>query len=734
MLEIERDLKKEDKVEDTDDPTDQPTAAPSDSTQSPTLGPTTSTPTEEDPERSLEPSASTKDPKESPEPSASKAQENSTQSDAPTMNTTQLDSIQVTSPKELVEVGLLPFSILIHGSISAEDEFEIRDELQDYLLASFLEEQVEVMADSVVLEMVQMVESYIPLLEADEDDNENRNRKRSLSNIRQREGYPLGRHLQAASSVSTASTLVEYQASSILSLDQQQQNDIIDNGLPTLEQRQIESLENTQDLQRHFLKLFALEQLEAGDIDAHAENSDLQEPVVLMEVQIAERPSKSLDSKETWEAIELIMDSSSTADSIDDLSDILDYYGVYENKSDIKDESRPSIWKIAVGAGCAFMILAGSVGVCFVRRKRKYHLDNKIGKETSSGEVIILQHVIERTNDTDGSDKHHESITAEQTNENRIISESKNIENPSVPKGNVDSEVKATTAEGRSSKKSSFTFSPFSFLRKSQKQENDEQHGDNDNDEAKSNLYDSHDDDSMMGYSLTSLSRDRIKGEGRHNDSHSVEDVSVASSKPDMRNSTFASIFSILQNNDESKSVSDGNGQLNEQNNQPQSLLGNDTMPSEQEESILTSDTFETGDGEGASDCDDAGSRKEGYMQSFISAFASEGITNDDSKHHAQDEFTMSQDNKPSVPSEEVQSASVLIHRRDIEPNPEVAMIQNNVSDDFSDAPSDERKNGRSTAMPSRYSADHARYPDAIRNSRVLDNDPAVLKYLVKDT
>jgi hypothetical protein len=739
----ERNLQKEDKFVETENPTDYPSAAPS-------YSPSTTSPTE-------------------------------------------LSSAQPSSAKIFVEVRLLPFSVLIHGSLSIEDESEIRKELQNYLLDSFLEEQklqVEVTTDSIGLEMVQMVESYIPL-EADEGDSEsngkNLNRSRLLSHIRRRNGHQLGRRLQSASSTSTVSTLVEYQASAILRFEQQQKEDAINNELPALQERQIEALENTGDLQGHFLKWFALKQPVDAGVNAHAEDSknkdknhSRQDPVVLMAVQIAERPYKLLNWKETWKEIESIHGSKANLEietgdeSRPSSSDTLDQSASFTNSG---NNETKSTWKVTVGIGCA-LILVGLGGIFLVWRKKKLIFSK--GKKSLSGEVV--DHFIEITNDDDGSDEHLESITKEQNGEknngmtecnatitsNNTSFESSTTGNPTVSqsvKGDVnDSAIPVTdnthgfqaTAEGRSSSKSSFAFSPISFLQnsfkgKSQQQEKDQQQHDDDNDNeeldsvvAKLNLYNANDDDSMMGYSLTSLNRDRNNNAGQQDDSNSVEDldaISVASSESDTCNPVFAGIHKILDHDNKSNNLVqytaqtalDEKSRWNDHQDRSRSLLGDGAINDEQGEYLMMSNTFETEDAEGASTYKDDGSRKED-MSSVVSTFSSDEIIND-LKYYGKDEIMMTPNKMMSMPSKEVRGSSLILPVRNIVTNSEGAMIENaHVTDDASDAPSDERKNDRSAALPSEFGADHARYTDAVRNSKLLDNDPAVLGYLVKNT
>ena len=153
----------------------------------------------------------------------------------------------------------------------------------------------------------------------------------------------------------------------------------------------------------------------------------------------------------------------------------------------------------------------------------------------------------------------------------------------------------------------------------------------------------------------------------------------------------------------------------NDHQDRSRSLLGDGAINNEQGEDLMMSNSFETEDAEDASTCKDEESRKEdmsSVVSSVVSAFSYDGIIPNDLKYNGKDEIMMTPNAMMPVPM--IKKAHVV--------------------DDVSDAPSDERNNDRSAVFSSEFSADHTRYTDAVRNSKLLDNDPAVLGYLVKNT
>jgi len=696
---------------------------------------------------------------DTPTQSPSQLTTDSPVTESPTESPTDSESSQPSATKQIVEDQLLSFSVTIHGSLSTEDEFHIRELLQDYLLNTFLEqEQVDVKTDSIVLEMVQMVESYIPLAETNVDNEEQNGNERSR-NL----GHQVQRHLLSASSTSTTSTRIEYQTSAIFLFEQEDKKDEINNALVMFQFTQIEALENTGKLQGYFLEWFASEQQLDQGLDVQTEDSQSEvDPVVLMAIEITERPPKFLDSKETWEAIESILDSSNTTDTIDTSSGIEDVSIVKEKEtngeektgdsarpvsplfpeesdsaSNNSNEERTSIWKIAVGIGCALMILVGFVVIFFVWRKKKRQYDSKFvffskGKKLSPVENRN-DHPAEITNDVE---------SVEHPKQNDAVNASKDPESSNDGVMDVANSSGATAnnnavVEEVSSKKSSFAFSPISLLRNSFKNKNQQLNGNRDdsNDvdsvEARMKLNDGtpNDDDSMMGYSLTSLNRDR-NNERRQQD-YSVEDLdtmSAASSEPDGYNPVFAGIHKYV-----AQTSMDGEGRRNDQEHRPRSLLGDDTVEFEQEESLMMPNILDSGKLDNVVTNEDAKFRQEEDIEAVALVSKSDGVIADDSKYYGQDEIMMTTKVKKSALTEKISSDSCIPPMQSIQNNSN-GMVTNGVeTDGASDAPSDERDHGPSIALPFQHSAGGTQSADAIRNSKVLDNDPAVLEYLVGD-
>ena len=698
----------------------------------------------------------------------------------PTVFPTESSSVENSSEKQSIEYQVLPFSVRVHGSLSTDEVLSIQAELQDYLLQAFLEEQkqqVEISTDSIELTMIQWVESYIPD-EADEGDNEsnvvNLNGNRSLSHSQRRDERQRGRDLQSALTASTVSTLVKYETRAFLLFKQEEDDDVIVELYPVVQEIQIKALENTTNLQRYFLDLFASEKLIDSGVDA-----GLQDPVVLMEVQIDERPSKSLNSEETWKEIESILDPSTNSDASvitengnvakGDIEieygvkdDIENKNGVNSNTSDqSSNRSNDKIpkWQLAVYIVCAVLVLIGICGITSVTRKKKK--GHKRMSEFSKGNgSLSVNNVIKVTNDIDkldeqnGENNHGSTESNTVSTGNNISFESSNTgystasknfkDDTNDPEISVPGNVEDSPAnmEKHSSKNSS---SFMSFLQKSFKRKEEEQEADQQDDEgeidsfgAKLNSYNvtsNDDDDSMMGYSLTSLNRIRYNEQGQQDESlEDLESMSVASSVSDgYNNQVFAGVEKILEQDRNFNNLNQYTAKtaLNNQQDPSRSLLGDITIDSSHGESVSKADTFETEDVEVVSISKDDGSIH-GDVQSVASAFSSSGIAVNTTKYYGQDEIMMSEMRTTPASSKEFHSVSPILSMRNTETNSINAMIQNArvVDDVASDAPSDERN---SAATPSQHTIDHFQHPDAIRNSRLVDNDPAVLTYLVKD-
>eukprot|EP00533_Pseudo-nitzschia_delicatissima_P005107 CAMPEP_0116095214 /NCGR_PEP_ID=MMETSP0327-20121206/9545_1 /TAXON_ID=44447 /ORGANISM="Pseudo-nitzschia delicatissima, Strain B596" /LENGTH=758 /DNA_ID=CAMNT_0003586869 /DNA_START=21 /DNA_END=2297 /DNA_ORIENTATION=- len=674
-------------------------------------------------------------------------EENGTEAvtESPITNSTQPPTTEETEApvKQFVEFQLLPFTIEIHGSLSADDLLGIRDDLQGYLLHALfeqdVEEEVQVKTDSIEIIMTDIVESVIPLAEEEEgevkgeevkgeevkgeevkseevkadekDDKENRSRSLSL--------------VLTSASIPAVSTRMTYEARAVLSFQQEAEvkKGVIEDTLIVVQEREIEVLENTMDLQAYFLGVLTKEEI--FDSELH---SILQDPVVLMEVQVDEREAQSAEWEEALETIQSTLETLKHFDTPVEIEnengvdgDIEDKNEANSNTSDQSmsfSENTKNIfsWKVIVGMVCTVMVLIGLVVImCVLRKKKKLH-----SQKPADGVIEV--------NDVKKKD-----------DPNNIVK-------------NKQQQKK-------------------SFFQKKKKEELDEQNVYDDKSEMDSfgeklNLYNvtSDDDgDSMMGYSLTSANRSRYHNEvgqdtsflgnddeeDEQEDSF-VEDLSIISSISEACSSlVLAGVQKILKENKKANNVDQptakpdlGENVLqvwHNQEDQAPSLLGDDeAIDSTQEESLSRSDTFDTEDVEGASTYNKDDGSRYGDIKSVASVVSSNGIAATAARYYGEDEIMMSPKRTTSAaaPTEDFLSASRLSPIRNFETNSARAMIQNTsvaVVDDASDAPSDERNSGPAAAAPTRRgTADPYRYPDAIRNSRLLDNDPAVLDYLVK--
>eukprot|EP00531_Pseudo-nitzschia_arenysensis_P009383 CAMPEP_0116122022 /NCGR_PEP_ID=MMETSP0329-20121206/3998_1 /TAXON_ID=697910 /ORGANISM="Pseudo-nitzschia arenysensis, Strain B593" /LENGTH=758 /DNA_ID=CAMNT_0003615853 /DNA_START=21 /DNA_END=2297 /DNA_ORIENTATION=- len=662
----------------------------------------------------------------------------------PTTSETEEPSIENFFEKQLVEFELLPFSILVHGSLTTDDLIAIREDLQGYLLNALLEEDVEevvdVKTDSIEITMTHLEEIEIPLDEEVEEDGTNEGLNEGLNEgiegdeeeddkkEEETDGGKRSLSLVLTSSVMppTVSTLLAYEASAVLSFKQEDdvKKDVIEDTTVVIQERQIEVLENTVDLQEYFTELFVSEQQQ---VDSDVEVI-LQDPVALMEVQVDDREVLSLSWEETLDSIQLTLDTLKKKDDVpkeietesgNEEEDIEDKKIVINpNASDqpvnaSKSSSMQSIfsWKVITGMACAAMVLIGLVVLmCVLRKKKKQQ-----SKKAVDGAIEV-----------DNVDKPDTKKTQRQKNSFFQKSSRKKME------GNAGDE-----------------------------QGNDEDKSELDSFGEKINMYNPNatdDEDSMMGYSLTSLNRSRLKYEaeqdhsllgtdgendnsllgtdGGQDDSliDDIENLSIISSISEACNSlVMAGVQKILKTNNTDQqtpksALGENIGWDNEQEQEP-SLLGDDeAIESTQEESLSRSDTFESEDVESANIHQNDGSR-------FEPVISSTGIAATASQYYGEDEIMMAQKRTTSVaaPMDEFHSATRISPIRNIESNYTSPVIQNTravVVDDASDVPSDERLSARVPVQ--RTPADPYRYPDAIRNSRVVDNDPAVLDYLVK--
>mmetsp|Transcript_8727 Transcript_8727/g.21285 ORF Transcript_8727/g.21285 Transcript_8727/m.21285 type:complete len:833 (+) Transcript_8727:146-2644(+) len=748
--------KKDDKLVEIENPSDPPTLASTYFTQLPTLAASDSTQSPTDPS---------------------------------TTSPTELPSAQLSFRN--VEVQLLPFSILIHGSVSMDDEHRIRYELQDYLFDSFWgdsEQLLELMPESIDLEMIQIVESYIPLVDAEEGDyqidGKSVNNNRSLRYIRRQDGHHVRRNLQSPSSISTISTLIEYKANALILYEHQNKDFLADNELLAFQERQIEVLEDNVDLQDYFLKLFQLViELDEGVDDLNKDSTGRDEkdktrsPVVLMAVQVANRPSKSLNSTATWERIESMLDTLNTSDrdikgniSSDTKPDNMTNESA-TTPSDISYTSinisneRKHSWKAALVISCIFMIFVSLIGIVVVRRKRSRKCNIKsdqFSKNQLSSSRKIVNHANHQTSDVD-SEEGQEAIVKERNNgrdngmsdcyttnkTNEIDAGSSKPENAIVTQNDVDrnhSDISAnekkgsdsqTTPEKRPSKKLpfiSFIGKPLiSRAKKDQKDDLQRETKDNemDSDRAQINLYNAaaNDDDSMMGYSLTSQNRVVGKKEETHDDRNSIEDlesISNASSESDSCNPLFPGIHKILDRDNKSNYTVPYTPQgWNDHEDSSTTLSGEEITNNEQGESHMSADTFEIEHTQEVSDYNDDEPKKE--IPARLPAFQVDENNNNYSKYHGKDEIM---GDARFSQSDEVRSACAILPLRKNEINSEHIQSKDSVSD----APSDERNNDPSVPLSSISHDNHqTRHMETVRNSKLLDNDPAVLSYLIKN-
>ncbi len=647
----------------------------------------------------------------------------------PTTSETEEPSIENFFEKHLVEFELLPFSILVRGSLTTDDLIVIRDDVQGYLLGSLLEEDVEegleVKIASIEITMTHLEEVEILLekeVEGDEVDEgiegeEEKDNKKEEANEGKRS---LSLVLASLVIPPTVSTLLAYEATAVLIFKQEDdvKKDVIEDTTVVVQERQIEVLENTMDFQEYFTELFtSAQQLVDSDM------ANLQDPVVLMEVQVDDGEVLSFNWEETMDSIQTTLDALKIDDVRkeieDEEEDIEDKIVVNSNASEesvtaSKSDNMQSIfsWKAITGMACAAMVLIGLVVLLCVLRKKKQQQNKK-----AVNGVIEVDNV-----DESGTKK-------SQQRKNSFFQRSsrKNTEKNAVDE-----------------------------------QENGEDKSELDSFGEKINMYNPNatdDDDSMMGYSLTSLNRSRMKYEakqdhsllgtdGENDDSllgtdggqddsliDDIETMSIISSISEACNSlVMAGVQKIMKTNSTDQqtpksALGENFGWDNGQEQEPSLLGDNEEIKSTQEETLIRSDTFESEDAEGATIMrKNDGSR-------FQPVVLSNGVAATASQYYGQDEIMMTQKRTTQVaaPIDEFHSAPHIASIRKIESNHNNPVIPNThavVVDDASDVPSDERISTRVPAQ--RTPADPHRYPDAIRNSKFVDNDPAVLDYLVK--
>lgn len=667
-----------------------------------------------------------------PESSPAPSQSPGSPSKLPTTTTATLSPTQ-----QEAEIELLPFSLLIHGSLSLEDELDIRQELREFLLKSFRKEKDGFETNSIDMEILQMVKSYIPNGNINGKENSERDEQNPKRGLRRISGGH--RNLQVDWSASTTSTLLEYHALAIGRFDDGKE----ECGVcvqTTMQQNQVEALENTDDLQEHFLNLFAIQYNNEQN-----QNSESERPVVLMEIRVADRPPKGLNLKETWKTIESIapignfdLQKPSSSDTTDTT--------VASVTADI-NEKKDSNQKVIIGLGCTIVVLAGLAGLVHTQRKKTKNSSegdrtNDIGNKTEVTETNVLNTStntgINTSFDSSKSGNNPKTLVssspASQNCESDTPSWGEPVINLTIPAARNATGFQPTQEE-RSSK-SPFTFSPLSLFQNSstsnnrQKQQPDLETNESDSVAAKSNNYNAslNDDDSMMGYSLTSLNRDRNNNDAHHDDNNTIEDLdetlSAASSDSERRghNPMIAGINKLFENTMKSnlsnnplqdtiqialQMKSRHNGK--HEGRSMELSQRTDHKENEGEPPFIISKSFDTDDEE------------------RMSLYNEEDVANADTSSEVLDTSSAAVIGNDFVCNNNNNHKPVLM------PN-NVAMVHTcDFADDASDAPSDERNGDSLPPSPARYTTDHNSSHISIKNSNVLENDPAVVDYLAKE-
>ncbi|OEU22384.1 hypothetical protein FRACYDRAFT_232539 [Fragilariopsis cylindrus CCMP1102] len=658
--------------------------------------------------------------------------------EVPSSSSPQIISAETTTTTTTTTVELLPFSLLINGSV--EDEFDIREELQDYLL-DYYREQEEEEEDTVSMSTIDSI------------------RLETVSHTFQFNGQ--------------ATTFFEYEGQAIVVVrskqEQEQQDDDIDNG--HIQNIQTMALENTEDLQGYFLKWFALQHVVvAGGID--------KGPIVVIEVQVNDNPTIYIDTKKTrndssstsiWKitvsigcvmmilagiiGVSLICrekrhryndhfrkgklsrgeglddDHHAVVDVISDVDPDEQPESIIYDKSILRsdsDESKKRSMLFFLPNFLVFKDRIKSITSPVIENENEYHT-------TESNANVILN----LTSDTGGSSNSNNNRFADKnrfdpslfTSKSTAIDltvparNSKGFEDAAIEK-EMPKKLRVNTSPqddtGRS-KKSSFTstdnLSPCSATSQHNPEEGHSVVG-------KIHIYDvtSNDDDSMMGYSLASHEGDNVNDPNKESfqdinnecSENNIGTVSLHDSMSDEssrssespRNPLFAGIHKILDMPNHSNNLS------------PEIIeILPDVIPSnnisDNENNIHESDD------------DTASSYKEddsnkGDMSSIMSGFSSAGISDNDLKCH--DTITK---NKLAVPSEEARGGPFVLpmrNKRTIS-NPTLGDVP--TPDDASDAPSDERNNGLINAIANSNVLD-----STIANSNLLDNDPTLIDHL----
>jgi len=764
------------------------------------------------------------------------------------VNVDSLEDGKETDGNTMVE--LLPFSLVIDGSI--EDEFYIREELQYYLLDYYWEQEEPEFIDSIKLEIV----SYMLLL----------NGKEPNRNLQQ----------QLPQTPSTVTTFLEYEGRAIIKRSKQEETVDVrsQNDIGTIQDIQIKSLENTAELQEHFLKWFTLQHIVAGERDKY--------PVVLKEVQVDDRPPKHVDSKETWQTVESILDDDPNVSSANqnnnasdgderDIDDEIDI-NIKNNKTQQKtpttsntpdqivnassSNNDSNTWKVTVSIGCVMMILAGIGVMFFIWRETRHRYHGLFVKGKLSRELD--NHAVEVRSDVD-SDEHMESILYEKSilrsdsdeskekllfflpnflmfrkttqaikipvteneynvdindttannvsSSNSISFVSRKHEIPSlatsqstmidltVPVRNskgceddiIDKKISDERQRGNSGHRSSFTFSPISFLhQKSSKSVVDNitpkdgrsvalQHDPDETDlivrKMNINTVTSNDDDSMMGYSLASHEGESVidrskshqdvnkeySNDGHHegivkkyrsDESHNSEsDISISRYNESntqtsnfFRNPLFAGINKFLDvpnhsNNsrlDANRKPPKNKSKHQDQQDRSEGFVGNDKILAVKPSSNIISGRKDedvqlvtTMLNIHKVDDETVSSYKEdGPTKGEISSVVSEFSSAGMSDNDLKCHDMLTK-HTSATPLEEIRGGSFLLPMRERKPIFSSTLVDALTLDDVSDAPSDERNSGR---LASRILSSKA-----ITNSCLLDNDPTLIDHLAKE-
>lgn len=157
-------------------------------------------------------------------------------------------------------------------------------------------------------------------------------------------------------------------------------------------------------------------------------------------------------------------------------------------------------------------------------------------------------------------------------------------------------------------------------------------------------------------------------------------------------------------------------------------LLGDSRNQNEEEESHYNNEsedenTYTTG-----------GSVEEIGDPSMMPGFSSNNDTGNPSYYQGNDDTLAISYNTMSSPPKEIHSAALVLPMSNTATKSGLAMdVNTRFADDTSDAPSDERDNGPAASLPSQYTGDRKRYTEAITKTKLLDDDPAVIEYLLNE-